>query len=631
MAEFFMDKRDIEFVLFEQFNLGKFSELERYEDFDEDDYRGIIETALNFAKEEIAPLDEPSEEFGCKLENGQVKAFEGFKDLYKQYGEDGWIAVSQNQEYGGMGLPLAMSILLQEFGIAAAGSFMFFPGLTSSAGHLVENFANKNLAELLVPKMYQGEWTGTMCLTEPQAGSAVGDLTTSAVPIGPDDTPTAPVEGLQEYRITGNKIFISAGDHDLTDNIIHLVLARVQGDPAGTKGISLFVVPKYRFDSEGNVLKNDDGSFVSNDVTTTAIEHKMGIAASPTCALSFGDNGDCRGYLVGEQRKGIVYMFQMMNEARIACGVQGSALGNLAYQRALAYAKERVQGPKVTDRSPEKKSVPIINHPDVRRNLMLARSYSEGLRALLFQAAIYADYSEYHHDEEVRKKNRALLELLTPVCKAYASDKGFKVTELAIQIFGGYGYIKDYGVEKNMRDVKIASIYEGTNGIQALDLLGRKMRMKDGAYFMTWLQETNEFLQQYKSHESLAELVAEVDKAKNTLGDVAFHFMGANPKDIEVTLLGATPFLEIFGHVEVARLLLHQAIVADEKLKAILKENDVAEDVVAEFIKNSPNARFYNNKIKTARFFVYHTLPHVKALAKEIKSNDRSALEVDFD
>ncbi len=609
-----IDKRDIDFVLHEQLALTALTEYEAYAGMTREDFDMILAESVRLCDQELAPINAQADAQGCRLENGRVTVPEAFVQAYKKYSEGGWVAPSMSPEMGGMGLPFAVALAISEMGIASCGSFMFYPGLTSSAGHVIENFASPELRDLVVPKLYSGEWTGTMCLTEPQAGTALADIHTTATPI----------EGTNEYLIKGNKIFISAGDHQLTDNIVHLVLARVPGDPQTTKGISLFVVPRERFDATGKITE-------SNDVAVTAIEHKMGINGSSTCALSFGDNGQCRGYLVGEQRKGIVYMFQMMNEARIACGVQGVALGSSAYSKALGYAKERVQGAKVTDRSPDAKSVAIIEHPDVRRNLMLAKSYTEGCRALLYQAAIYADHAHHHPDEKVRTKYNDLMELLTPICKAYATDKGFKVTELAIQIHGGYGYIKEYGVEQDMRDSKIASIYEGTNGVQALDLLGRKMRMKGGGLFLTWLQETNNFLQANADHPRLSGLIAQVDKAKNKLAELVFGFMEMGKSDPEVLIQSATPFLETFGHVEVARLLAHQAIIADEKFQTLAaKKSAETPEALRALIEDNDDARFYDGKVKTAQFFASTTLPHVFALARSIKNKDRSALDIVF-
>jgi alkylation response protein AidB-like acyl-CoA dehydrogenase len=614
MVDLIIDRRDVDFVLFEQFELQKFCEQSRYKDFSQETFEMIINEAIKLAKEEVAPADAIADRQGTRLEDGKVIVAEAFRAIYDKYAEGGWIATANDPEYGGMGLPVPLGLILSEFFISASSSFMFFPGLSVSAGHLLEEYANTSLKELLTTKLYTGEWTGTMCLTEPQAGTAVGDICSVATPI----------EGTDRFKITGSKIFISAGDHDLTENILHLVLARVPGDPEGTKGISLFVVPKYRFDESGALGK-------ANDVTVTAIEHKMGIHASPTCSLSFGENDACEGYLIGERAKGIVYMFQMMNEARIACAVQGSATANACYQLALAYAKDRVQGAKVTDRSDDPQAVAIIDHPDVRRNLMLCKAYAEGLRALLVQAAVYADRARYHDDEDVRHANQDLYEIMTPICKAYATDMGFKVSEWAMQIHGGYGYIGEYGVEQYMRDVKIASIYEGTNGIQALDLLGRKLRMKGGGLFMAWLQEANKAIMPNVKHERLADIFENLDKAKNTLAETAFGFSQAGKSDPEVVLLGATPFLEMFGQVEIGRMLAQQALIGDEKLQAIATEKGVSgADGFANLLAEHADARFYDGKIKTARFYVNTILPHTRSLSVEIKNADRSALDIRF-
>jgi len=601
MAAFIVDRRDLDFVLYEQFKLEELTTWPRYAEMSRETFDMVLGEAVRFATEVLGPASGVADRAGVKIVDGEVVTAEVFKDIYRQYAEGGWIAAPHDPEFGGMGLPNALAIVVTELFIGACASFMFFPGLTAGAGHLIEAFGSDALKERFVARMYSGEWSGTMCLTEPQAGTSVGDLTTTATPI----------EGTDRFSIAGNKIFISAGDHDLTDNIIHLVLARVPGDTPGTKGISLFAVPKHRVNADGS-----RGEW--NDVTLTALEHKMGIHASPTAALAFGENGRCEGFLVGERQQGLSYMFQMMNEARLHTGSQGVGIANAAYQLALAYAKERVQSTKATDRS-----------DDVRRNLMLAKAYSEGIRALLVQAAVHADRARFHPDPDARSMSQGLLDLLTPVCKAYSTDTGFEVTELAMQIHGGYGYIGEYGVEQLMRDVKIASIYEGTNGVQALDLLGRKLRMKGGALFMAWFQEANAILERGAKTEGLGDIVDAVTKAKDTLGKTAFGF--AEKGDPEVALLGATPFLEMFGQVQVGLLLLDQALIAEGQLRAIVAEKGVKDQAgVKKLVHDHEDARFYDAKIKTARFFANAVLPHVRATAAEIAAKDRSALDVIF-
>lgn len=604
MPDFIVDRRDLDFVLNEQFSLEDLSEFEKFSEMSRETYDLVLDQAVTFAKEVLSPTRDVGDIEGCTWKDGQVTAPKIFEKTYRDYAENGWLAMNRPPEFGGMGLPIPLSVVIMEMNAAAASSFIFYPGLTLAAGHLLEVYGNQEMKELVIPKLYSGEWSGTMCLTESHAGTNVGESKTMATPI----------DGGKEFSIRGNKIFISAGEHQLTKNIVHLVLGRVQGDPAGSKGLSLFLVPKIRFDAQGALGE-------SNDVVCTGIEHKMGIHGSATCSLSFGDNGECRGYLIGEQGKGLNAMFQMMNEARLVCGIQGTAAANFAYQLALSYAKERKQGAKLTE--PNGEEVAIIEHPDVRRNLMLCKSISEGTRALAIQCGFWAEFAESHPDESKRAKYQGLVDLFMPIVKAYCTDQGFRVTELGIQIHGGYGYIREYGVEQLCRDTKIASIYEGANGIQALDLLGRKMRLNGGALFMGYLQDVNTFCEEHKGHETLGALVEQVDKAKNQLAQTAMSFQSLGAENPELAMLGATPFLEMFGHVETARLLVHQAIIAQEKLSVLVGEEDLQE-IVGRF----DEARFYFNKIKTADFFVHTILPHVTATAKSIQGGNASALEV---
>ncbi len=613
-SEFRIDRRDVDFTLYDHLGLEDLLELSRYEGFDRETFQIILGQAERFAAEKLAPTTQEADEEGCRLEDGEVFMPESYEKLYREFCEMGLFAPVHNPEYGGMGLPHAIGVALIEIFIGAHPSFMFTPGLTTAAAHLIEEYGTDEDVETYCTKMYTGEWAGTMCLTEPQAGSALGELTTVA----------RPVEGEDYFHIEGNKIFISAGDHQLTENIVHLVLARVEGDPEGTKGISLFIVPKRRIEDDGS-----PGDL--NDVTITGIEEKMGIHASPTCSISFGDDADCRGWLVGERCKGLRYMFLMMNEARLITGLQGVAIGNAAYQNALEYAREREQGPKVTDRSEEKTSVAIIEHPDVRRNLMIMKAYGEGLRALTYNVAFISDYAYYADDEAEADRAQDMIDLLTPICKAFSSDVGFEMTELAMQVLGGYGYITEYGVEQLMRDVKIASIYEGTNGIQALDLLGRKMRQKGGALFMTWLQEITQFVMPLKEDEVFGDMATRVDEAKNALSEAALGFQAQGKEDPEYPLLHATPFLRMFGHVECARLLLQQATVARNKLSEIWEEQGVDsddEEARQGLVDRNEEARYLANKIKTASFFIYQLLPKVNGYLTSIQSGDRSALDI---
>jgi len=610
MPGFRVDQRDIEFVLYEQLKLERCLGYGPYQGMGRETWEMVLEEGVRMAQEVLAPANRESDRSGTFLKEGRAVIPEVFYSLYEQFREGGWVAPGNNPEFGGMGLPAPLTVALAEVFTGACSSFLFFTGLSSSAAHLIEVFGDERLRSLCVERMYTGEWGGTMCLTEPGAGTTVGDLTTTATPIADSE----------EYLIEGNKIFISAGDHDLTENIIHLVLARVPGDCAGTKGISLFAVPKYQLDEGGRPGER-------NDVTVTGVEHKMGIKGSPTCALAFGEEGRCRGWLVGERTKGIVYMFQMMNEARLLTGAQGTGIANGAYQQALAYAKERVQGPALSDRRAVPESIPIINHPDVRRNLVMAKALSEGLRALLLQTAMYAEQAKNDPEESARQRAGELQNFLTPVCKAYASDQGFRVTELAVQIHGGYGYISEYEVEQYMRDVKIASLYEGTNGIQAMDLLGRKMRLNDGALFMTWMQELTAAVE--GCDPEVGELGEAVLAARDCVGKTAMYFQGISSRDVELAFLGATPFLEMVGHTEVGRLLMTQASIATERLKVLKAEAGIVRGPMERrFMETNPEARFYDAKVKTATFYCHQVLPRVGALSGAILSADRSALEI---
>lgn len=616
MSEFYMDKRDMAFVLFDQLKVGEFESMAAFEGYDRDTLEMTIDGAVRFATEKLAPIYEQAEAEGVKVIDGEAILPAVFEDAYRHFCENGYLSVSRNPEYDGMGMPMAIAVACTEIFCAAAPSFMFTPGLTDSAAHLIEAYGSQEQKDLCVSRMYRGVWGGTMCLTEPQAGSSVGDLLTKATP----------VDGEDYFKVSGNKIFISSGDQQLTENIMHLVLARIPGDPPGTRGISLFLVPKYRVDADGKRLG-------SNDVTLSGIEHKMGLHASATCALSFGDNDECHGYLIGERCKGIVYMFQMMNEARLVTGVQGSAIGNAAYQLALNYARERKQGPKLTDRTDTPESVAILEHPDVRRNMMTMKAYGESIRALCLNLAAKSDIAEHSADAEEREHAHALVDLLTPIAKAFSSDMGFRITEIAVQVFGGYGYISEYGVERALRDVKIASLYEGTNGIQALDLLGRKMRAKGGGLFLTWLQDINGQLDGLKEHGELGGIANKLDSAKNALCKAAFAFPQAGRTDPEYPMLHATPYLRMFGLVECSRLLLEQADISHNHLTKIWADKGIDssdKDARLELAKMQDDVRFYEGKINTAKFFAFQLLPEVHALLDSVESEDRSALEMLF-
>src|SRR5664280_3704697 len=471
MASLWVDERDLKFQLHEVFKIGEtLLGKGRYADHDVDMCNMVLDQAQKLAEVEIAPTypDEVHRKpVDAEFKDGKFTVPESYHRVYKLYCEGGWMTTADQPEVGGQSYPVIVAAACSNMFLAANQAFTMYPGLTHGAARLVEDFFQHPLRNITLEKMYTGAWAGTMCLTEPGAGSAVGALKSTAKK-NADGT----------YSITGTKCFITAGDHNLTPNIIHPVLARIEGDPAGTKGISIFIVPKYRV--------NDDGSQgVFNDVNCGGIEHKMGIKGSATATLNFGEDGKCIGELLGDERAGIKIMFQMMNEARLGTGMQGLCTASASYEHALAYAKERVQGAPIWEmKNPDAKAVTIINHPDVRKKLLWMKSHIEGLRSMIYFTANCFDMSLTAKTEEEKAKWEGYLDLMTQVVKAYSTDKGLLVCSLGMDVYGGYGYCQEYPAEQYMRDEKIATIYEGTNGIQSLDLVGRKLGQKKGANVM---------------------------------------------------------------------------------------------------------------------------------------------------
>ena len=623
MAEFNADIRDLKFVLFEQLDVDRLLKSPPFNDFTREDLEMILEEAYKLAKDVFAPANEPGDRQGCTHHNGKVSVPECFHEPFRQFINGGWLALSSSVEFGGQGAPQLMRCAVDDIFFGANIALNLGILLTPGAAHLIEVFGSDELKRRYCRKMCTGVWTGTMCLTESGAGSDVGASKAKATPSG------------DHFLIEGEKIFITFGEHDLTENIVHCVLARVDGDPPGTRGLSLFVVPKF--------LVNADGSLgEANDVACSSIEHKMGINGSPTCTMTFGANGQCRGWLLGERGKGMRAMFQMMNEARIAVGMQGAALGNAAYQSALRYCVDRLQGPHVTKfKDPEAPRVPIIEHPDVRMMLMRQKAYAEGCRALLLFAAYCLDRVKVAADERERGRYQALVDILTPICKAYCSDMGFRVTEWALQCHGGYGYLKDYPAEQYMRDAKIASIYEGTNGIQALDLVGRKISVRGGANVMVLAGMLNDFIKQHAEHPFFEAQVAELARARDAWMSVNAAFAkSAAKRDVIPPLLSASTYLSLCGDLLVAYFLLDQAVKAQAKLFELYKDSaeamneDDAEalftdvEAAAELSRVNPEARFLDGKLKTARYFCAYELPSVHAKAEAIKSGDSSAMDI---
>ena len=606
MAEYKVDMRDIRFVLFEQLGIQKLAESEKFGEQGDEVWDAILEESLKVATGVLSPINGPGDHHGCTFEAGNVRSAPGFKEAYDAFVGGGWVSLMGSPDLGGMGLPYSVTAAATEMFVGACASFYFTPGLTAAAASLIEHLGSEEQKQLFVPPMTAGEWAGTMCLTEPQAGSAVGDV--RSVAIKQDDG---------SYLVSGNKIFISQGDHDLTDQIIHLVLARTPGAPPGTKGLSLFIVPKLKINADGSV-----GG--PNDVRCTGIEEKMGIHASATCSLSFGDDGTCQGWIIGAEGEGMRHMFHMMNEARIAVGIQGVAMGNAAYQLALAYAKERIQGSDVRKfKDPEAPRVPIIEHPNVRRMLMECKALSEGIRSLVFRTAYESDRAETAATQEERDHAMSFVELMTPIVKAYGSEAGLRTTDIAIQVLGGYGYIKEYGVEQLLRDCKIASIYEGTNSIQAMDLIGRKVPRKGGRDMMDVLSRIDKFCKAHKEHADLGAEMGALAKAKDALGAATMFLGGYQMKgDFQYPIQVSKQYLEMFGDVVTAWMLLEQGVIAHEKGGALIAEDP------ARTVESHPDVRFYDGKVKTAQFFVRQVLPRALGNAARIQSKDRTALDI---
>ncbi|WP_022663672.1 acyl-CoA dehydrogenase [Desulfospira joergensenii] len=596
MAQSIADRRDQEFVLHEMLSASDLSSHELFEDFNKKTMDMVVSEARKLAVKELLPTNKEGDEQGCVLDKGEVRVPESFHKAYDLYCQGEWVAMCDDPEFGGQGMPRVLATAAGELFVGANCAFQMYPGLTHGAGKLVEEFGTEDQKKIYLENLYTGKWAGTMCLTEPEAGSDVGNLSTSAKK---NDDGT--------YTITGNKIFISGGDQDLTENIIHPVLARIEGAPAGTKGISLFLVPKYRINPDGSPGE-------PNDVACTGLEEKMGIHGNATASLSFGSKGKCIGELLGEENKGMKAMFVMMNEARLGVGLQGFSFATSSYINAVNYARERLQGTdlmKVFDADP--KPVAIINHPDVRRQLMSMKSNVDGMRALLYYTAICFDRAKTSDTQEEREKYEGLIELLTPITKAYCTDRAFEVCVQGVQIYGGYGFIQEYPQEQLLRDCKITSIYEGTNGIQAMDLLGRKLGLKKGKPFMDLLGEMNLTIAAAKEIQGLESMAAKVEQAVNKLGEVAMHMgMTAMSEKVLNAFSVAHPFLDVTGDVCMAWMELWRAVTAQPKLEKAKKKDLV----------------FYQGQVKTAEYYITWTLPAAMGKMEALQTNMPAIMEM---
>jgi alkylation response protein AidB-like acyl-CoA dehydrogenase len=596
MAQSIADRRDQEFVLFEMFNAAGLASHERFAEFNKKTMDMVLAEARNLAVKELLPVSKEGDEIGCTLTDGKVTVPPAFHRAYKLFCDGEWVSMCDDPQFGGQGMPRVLSMAAGELFTGANCAFLMYPGLTHGAGKLVEAFGTDAQKKKYLEKLYTGKWAGTMCLTEPEAGSDVGNLTTTA---RRNDDGT--------FSITGSKIFISGGDQDLTENIIHPVLARIEGAPAGTRGISLFLVPKYRVNADGTVGE-------PNDVICTGLEEKMGIHGNATASLAFGSRGNCTGELLGEENKGMKAMFVMMNEARLGVGLQGFGFASASYINAVNYARQRVQGTdltKIFDKDPQ--PVAIINHPDVRRQLVHMKAYVDGMRALMYYTALCFDKVLTAADETEKEMHQGLIELLIPVVKGYITDRAFEVCTQGVQVYGGYGFIREYPQEQLLRDCKITSIYEGTNGIQAMDLLGRKLGLKKGKPFMDLLTQMNQTIAAAKEIPDLEEMAVSLEKAVNRLGETAMH-MGITAMSEKVldAFAVAQPFLDVTGDVVMGWLELWRAVVARPKIDTAAKKD----------------AAFYLGQVKTAQYFIQWVLPATLGKMDALQGNIPAIMEM---
>ncbi|MBT3310667.1 MAG: acyl-CoA dehydrogenase [Desulfobacterales bacterium] len=592
MTQLLVDRRDFDFVLYEMLNIEELCKYEKFKGFNKKTIDMVIKEARNLAIKEFIPINKEGDKAGCKFENGKVTIPEAYHRVIDLYIQGEW------SQLGAQGCPSSVNMAVSSMFNGACATVLMYPGLSFGAAFLIGEVGGEALSKRFAEKIISGEWGGTMVLTESGAGTDLGELTTSAKK-NPDGT----------YSITGDKIFISGGEQDINENIIHTVLARIEGAPKGTKGISLFVIPK--------IWVNEDGSLGEpNDVVCTGIEEKLGIHGSATCSLTFGGNGKCRGILLagggpddeGKAGEGLAGMFKLMNIARLGVGMQGYALASSAYLYSLDYARERIQGKNLEKMGENDPSVPIIQHPDIRRMLLWMKAHIDGMRGLLFYTANMNDIIAVSEDGDEKAERQGIVDFIIPVIKAYCTDKAFEVCTQALQVYGGYGYTKEYPVEQLLRDSKIFSIYEGANGIQSIDLLGRKLAMNNGKAFMDFLGEIKKAVGNAKNISGLEDQASRVDAAANKLAEVALH-LGTKilPESISTGFSFSKPFLDITGDVIMAWMLLWRSTVASQKIEKANKKDKV----------------FYEGQVMAAEYFIYSVLPSAMgAMDAIINGND---------
>jgi 3-(methylthio)propanoyl-CoA dehydrogenase len=590
MPEYQAPIADMKFVLRELVDMELLAQLPGFAEMTPDLAESVLEEAAKFAGAVLSPLNRSGDLEGVRWQDGQVLTAGGWKQAYERFAADGWNALSCPTEFGGQNLPRALSALIEEMWNGANVAFALCPMLTRGAIDALELRGTESQRDMYLPKMVSGEWTGTMNLTEPQAGSDLSAVRTRAVPTG---------DG--RYLVTGQKIFITYGEHDLTGNIIHMVLARVAGAPDGVKGTSLFLVPKF--------LVNADGSLgARNDVHCLSVEHKLGIHASPTCVLAFGQNGGAVAELIGEENRGLEYMFIMMNAARYSVGIEGVGLSERAYQTALAYARERIQGTEAGIRGGPR--VPILRHPDVRRMLLMMKSQTEAMRALAGVVAVSLDAARLHPDAGERERHQARADLMIPVIKGWCTENSVDIASLGIQVHGGVGFVEETGAAQYLRDARITPIYEGTTAIQANDLIGRKLARDGGEAAQTVVAEMRTLARALSEDAKLSELAPSLSAAVDALERAIGYVVGNYGTDIRAVSVGAVPMLKLFGIVAGGWQLLRSAAIAQRRLGEA----------------GGGDAAFYEAKILCARFYADYVLPQSSGLAHGIMHGAAGAL-----
>jgi alkylation response protein AidB-like acyl-CoA dehydrogenase len=597
MASKFISERNLKFLLHEVFDVASLAQYDYYKEYDGKMLDMVLKAAMELAEGLFWPICQEMDKNPPELVGDQIKVHSSVRKLLEECGTGGWLGDDIPFEWGGQQLPQMITMGSRFIFCAANYSAAAYTGLTTGAARLILNFGKEDLKKTYLPQMLSGRWQGTMALTEPEAGSSLADITTMAEPTD---------HGY--YKIKGQKIFISGGDHDGVENVVHLMLAKIQGAPAGVKGISLFVVPKKRMDEKGQL--------VFNDVVTSGVFHKLGYRGCPIAQLSMGDSSNCRGYLVGEPHQGLLLMFQMMNEARIGVGAGAAAIASAAYYAALEYTKTRLQGRKLSTKDPTLPQIPLIEHPDVKRMLLFQRSVIEGALSLLMQTAKYADLAIVLTGEE-KEKNELLLDFLTPVAKSYPSEMSVLSISQGLQCLGGSGYCDDYPLEQYYRDARIHPIHEGTTGIQGLTLLGRNVIIKGGKAYKLYLEEVQNTIRQAEEFNELELYVQKLKQALEMLQQVTASLMDVQKKETpEVFLADATLYLEFFGIISVAWQWLLQAT-------AVVKAQ-----------RNSPSgveASFYNGKFFAFRFFFEYELPKIQGLATRLMHSDGLTVEITTD